>query len=108
MTPDMTTAIGYVALGSNVGDRRANLGFGLAGMAGRELAPTRRSSVWETEPMGTAAPHNAAWFLNMVVQIRTALPPFEVLEVLLGVERAAGDRAGTGWVPWGSELGGAW
>jgi 2-amino-4-hydroxy-6-hydroxymethyldihydropteridine diphosphokinase len=90
MTPDMTSAIGYVALGSNVGDRRANLDLGLAGMADLEPAPTRRSSVWETEPVGTAAPRDVPWFLNRVIQIRTTRPPFEVLEVLLEIERAAG------------------
>jgi 2-amino-4-hydroxy-6-hydroxymethyldihydropteridine diphosphokinase len=79
--------IGYVALGSNVGDRRANLALGLAGMAERALAPTLRSSIWESEPVGTTAP---AWFLNMVVRIRSSKTALDVLDDLLDIERVAG------------------
>ena len=88
----MHQAIGYVALGSNVGDRRDNLRLGLKGMAKRGLAPTRHSSVWETEPVGTS---DGAWFLNMVVRVRTAMPPADVLEILLDVERHAGRTRST-------------
>lgn len=83
----MREVIGYVALGSNVGDRRANLELGLAGMAERALAPTLRSSIWECEPVGTPTP---AWFLNMVVRIGSSKTAIEVLDDLLEVERIAG------------------
>lgn len=79
--------IGYVALGSNVGDRRANLELGLAGMVERSLVPTRRSSIWASEPVGASTPE---WFFNMVVQIRSPRTALEVLDVLLDIERAAG------------------
>jgi len=79
--------VGYVALGSNVGDRRANLALGLAGMVERSLAPTRRSSIWASEPVGASTPE---WFLNMVVQIRSSKSALEVLDGLLDIERAAG------------------
>ena len=60
--------IGYVALGSNLGDRTANLRAGLEGMARLGLTPESLSSVWETEPVDTSEP---PWFLNMVARIRT-------------------------------------
>ena len=83
----MSDVVGYVAMGANVGDREANLRAGLAGMADLGIAPTRRSSIWETEPVGTREPH---WFLNMVVEIRSSWTPLEVLERLLEVERRVG------------------
>jgi len=83
----VSDVVGYVALGANVGDREANLRAGLAGMADGGIAPVRRSSVWETEPVGTPEP---LWFLNMVVQIRSSRTPLEILETLLEVERCVG------------------
>ncbi len=78
---------GYVALGSNLGDREGHLRLGLAGMASRGVAPVALSSVWETEPVGTA---EALRFLNMVAKVRTALGAEEALGVLLAVEAEAG------------------
>jgi len=78
---------GYVALGSNVGDREGHLREGILAMHGSGLAVTAASSVWETEPVGGAGPN---WFLNMVVRIGTALSPEAALDVLLGIERRRG------------------
>ena len=77
----------FVALGSNLGDRRRHLSAGLAGLAAAGLPPVAVSSVWETEPVDAPG---ARWFWNMVVKLRTELGPFEVLERLQQVERAAG------------------
>ena len=78
---------GYVALGSNLGDRRAHLRAGLQGLGRRGLSPRALSSVWETEPVDTAEP---GWFLNMVAEVETQLPPSAVLDLLLEVERDVG------------------
>jgi 2-amino-4-hydroxy-6-hydroxymethyldihydropteridine diphosphokinase len=77
----------YLGLGSNLGDRAANLRAGLAGIARRGLAPLELSSVWETEPVDSPEP---VWFLNMVARTETDLPPLEVLDRLLDAEREAG------------------
>ena len=77
----------YVALGSNLGDRTAALRSGLAGMASRGLPVLALSSVWETEPVDAPAP---LWFLNMVAEVETDLPPRRVLDLLLEVEREVG------------------
>ncbi len=78
---------GYVALGSNLGDREGSLRAGLAGMGRRGLAARALSSVWETEPVDSPEP---LWFLNMVAEVETGLPPRRVLEMLLEVEREVG------------------
>jgi len=78
---------GYIALGSNLGDRRAHLRAGLDGLEDSGLQLTRISSVWETEPVGVSDP---TFFLNMVVEIETGQPPHRVLDASLGIERAAG------------------
>jgi len=77
----------YLALGSNLGDRAANLRAGLEGIARRGLVPLDLSSVWETEPVDSPEP---LWFLNMVARAETDLPPLEVLDRLLDAEREAG------------------
>jgi 2-amino-4-hydroxy-6-hydroxymethyldihydropteridine diphosphokinase len=83
---------GYIALGSNLGDRRAHLRTGLDGLKQAGLQLTRISSVWETEPVGLPDPR---FFWNMVVEIETSQTPHEVLDLALSIERAAGrDRSG--------------
>jgi 2-amino-4-hydroxy-6-hydroxymethyldihydropteridine diphosphokinase len=79
--------LGYVGLGSNIGDREEHLRAGLVAMAEGGVTPVAVSSLWETEPVGGAGPN---WFLNMVARVATALTPEEVLEVLLASERDRG------------------
>jgi len=78
---------GFVALGSNLGDRHAHLQAGVDGMAAAGITVVAVSSVWETEPVGTTAPE---WFLNAVVRIETDHPPGSVLEILERIERRRG------------------
>jgi 2-amino-4-hydroxy-6-hydroxymethyldihydropteridine diphosphokinase len=79
--------LGYVGLGSNIGDREGHLRAGLVAMARGRVFPVAVSSLWETEPVGGAGP---TWFLNMVARVATDLPPEEVLGVLLACERERG------------------
>lgn len=78
---------GYIALGSNLGDRLASLQAGLEGISRRGIAVRAVSSAWETEPVGTREP---LWFLNAAARIETGLPPEQLLAILLEVERAQG------------------
>ena len=77
----------FVALGTNLGDRERNLARGVAGLAGRGLRITARSSVYETEPVG--GPAQGA-YLNAVVRADTGLDAAAVLASCLEVERSAG------------------
>src|SRR5262245_35108276 len=62
--------LGYVGLGSNVGDREAHLRDALIAMRPAGIVPVAVSSVWETEPVDGAGP---GWFLNMVARVATEL-----------------------------------
>jgi 2-amino-4-hydroxy-6-hydroxymethyldihydropteridine diphosphokinase len=77
----------FVALGSNLGDRERNLARGLLGLGRRGLVVGKRSSVYETEPVG--GPEQGA-YLNAVVEAETALDPAGVLEACLAVEAELG------------------
>jgi 2-amino-4-hydroxy-6-hydroxymethyldihydropteridine diphosphokinase len=55
----------YLALGTNLGDREANLREAVRRIALLGLTITRRSSIYETEPVGFA---DQDWFLNQVIE----------------------------------------
>ena len=78
----------YLSLGSNIGDREANLRA--AGEKLRELGEiVAISSLYETEPVEfTAQP----WFLNCAVAIRTNLMPRVFLSKIQAIEQAMGRR----------------
>jgi 2-amino-4-hydroxy-6-hydroxymethyldihydropteridine diphosphokinase len=83
--------IAYIGLGTNLGNRWANLRAGVLGLRREGLEVLELSSVWESEPVGTRSP---LWFLNMAARARTTLGPRALLDLLLAVERAAGRRRG--------------
>ena len=79
----------YIALGSNLGDRREYLDRALAAlqeMPGIEV--TLISSYYETTPVG--GPSGQGDYLNAVAELRTELEPRELLDALLEVERRLG------------------
>ncbi len=77
----------YVGLGSNLGDREANLSE-----ARRRLNESGRitaaSSIYETEPWGVDP--GQPDYLNQVVALASPLPPAGLLELLLTIERDMG------------------
>jgi 2-amino-4-hydroxy-6-hydroxymethyldihydropteridine diphosphokinase len=76
-----------VALGSNVGDRRAHIEFAFERL--RELLTNlRTSSVFETEPVDV--PNEQPHFLNAAAVGETMLTPRELLATLLAIEHARG------------------
>jgi 2-amino-4-hydroxy-6-hydroxymethyldihydropteridine diphosphokinase len=76
----------YLSLGSNLGDREANLRAAIAqlGPAGRLLA---FSPLYETQPVDVP---DQPWFLNCVAAIDTDMAPRELLQLALNVEAAMG------------------
>jgi len=77
----------YLSLGSNIGDRAANLARAVAAMNARGIRVTRQSSLYETEPVD-APPQDQFW--NSVVEAETALPPQDLMAALLEIERELG------------------
>ncbi len=78
----------YLSLGSNVGDREANLRAAIERL--QKLGPVSAlSSLYETEPVEfTEQP----WFLNCAVLLETEKMPRQLLKALLNVEREMGRR----------------
>jgi 2-amino-4-hydroxy-6-hydroxymethyldihydropteridine diphosphokinase len=79
----------YLSLGSNLGDRAANLERAIAALPGAGVQVLRRSSLYETEPVDFLA---QPWFLNCVVEAETSLMPRQLLHALQGIERTFGSR----------------
>ena len=77
----------FVALGSNVGDREANLLAARRGLEARGFRITAMSSLYLTEPVD-APPQE--WFLNAVAGGETALSPEALLQACLETEREMG------------------
>jgi len=80
--------IGYLGLGSNVGDRRANLQAAVDALPGRGVQVLASSAAYDTDPVGPVQDQPA--FLNACVQIGTALAPEELLDACKAVERDLG------------------
>lgn len=80
--------LAYLSLGSNVGDREAQLQDARARLAtvGRVVA---ESSLYETEPVEfTQQP----WFLNYALALETSKTPQQVMAAILGIEEEMGRR----------------
>jgi 2-amino-4-hydroxy-6-hydroxymethyldihydropteridine diphosphokinase len=79
-------SIAYLSLGSNVGDRSANIRDCIArlGNFGKVL---KKSSLYETEPMEFVS---QPWFLNCAISLETALTPYELLAGLQAIEADLG------------------
>jgi 2-amino-4-hydroxy-6-hydroxymethyldihydropteridine diphosphokinase len=78
----------YLSLGSNIGDRAANLNTAIRrlGSLGNVVAV---SSFYETEPVElTTQP----WFLNCAIQLETAKMPRQLLRGILIIEKEMGRR----------------
>lgn len=84
-----------LALGSNLGDRAANLRAAVAQLEARGVDVQRRSSVWETPPV----PADQPAFLNAAVAGETVLSARELLTVAKAIERELGRRPGRRWGP---------
>lgn len=76
--------IGYLSLGSNVGDRRAQLQAAVDALRARGVAVTASSSVYDTDPVGEIL--DQPTFLNVCVRIETDLPPLALLDVAKAIE----------------------
>jgi 2-amino-4-hydroxy-6-hydroxymethyldihydropteridine diphosphokinase len=88
----MTIAIGYLGLGSNLGDRRAYLQAAVEDLWAHGARALASSSVYETEPVGQVT--DQPDFLNACVEIETRLDPEALLDACKAVEAALGRQAG--------------
>ena len=77
-----------IAIGSNLGDRRAAIAFA-ADRLSSFITHTSLSGLLETYPEGVDDPEQPL-YLNAVLTGETALPPRELLDTLLLIEREYG------------------
>ncbi|MBZ0173609.1 MAG: 2-amino-4-hydroxy-6-hydroxymethyldihydropteridine diphosphokinase [Phycisphaerales bacterium] len=92
---DPQPVIACIALGSNLGDRRATLAAAVKAIAALPGTTLRKTSdIIETDPVGPPGQPN---YLNAAASVETTLSPRELLEALLGIERAHGRERRERW-----------
>lgn len=84
-----TTTPAIISLGSNLGDRRRNLGEAIRRLSG-VVRVVRISSLYQTEGIGT--PAGSPSFLNLVVLVLARQSPEALLREMKQIERSLGRR----------------
>ena len=85
-------ALGYLGLGSNVGNRLGHLRDAVAALPGHGIQVKMTSSVYETQPVGLVTDQRD--FLNACLRVETEHDPEQLLEACKSVERELGRQAG--------------
>jgi 2-amino-4-hydroxy-6-hydroxymethyldihydropteridine diphosphokinase len=80
-------AVVYIALGSNLGDRRQYIEKALQKMTEAGIVVEKISSIWETDPAGGPPQEK---FLNAVIKTTTTLLPEQLLKTLQMIEQSLG------------------
>jgi 2-amino-4-hydroxy-6-hydroxymethyldihydropteridine diphosphokinase len=88
----MPPHIGYLGLGSNVGERRAQLQAAVDALPRVGIEVLASSSVYDTDPVGEILDQPS--FLNACLRVRTALEPLALLDAVKDLERELGRVAG--------------
>src|SRR5688572_7110216 len=77
----------YLGLGSNVGDRKAQLQFAVSALNAGGIPVWKSASLYWTQPRDL---EDQPWFLNTVIEVRTLLEPEALIQECLKIERKAG------------------
>jgi 2-amino-4-hydroxy-6-hydroxymethyldihydropteridine diphosphokinase len=86
----------FLGLGSNLGDRLANLSEAVNLLHDHHgIDVVRSSRVYETEPIGPPQPD----YLNAVIEVETTMAPRTLLRHCLEAERELGRERGERWGP---------
>ncbi|MEA3560333.1 MAG: 2-amino-4-hydroxy-6-hydroxymethyldihydropteridine diphosphokinase [Candidatus Omnitrophota bacterium] len=86
-------AIVYIGIGSNLGDRQANIEKTLSLLKEvKDLEVKKVSALYETRPVG--GPPDQEDFLNAVLEADTSILPLELLAKLKGIEKRLGRKKG--------------
>lgn len=87
----------FLGIGSNMGNPVASCAVAerhISDIGG--VAVLRRSSLYRTQPVGIAEQN---WFVNGVIEVRTALGPRSLMDAILGVEEKMGRIRKGKWGP---------
>lgn len=77
----------YLGLGTNLGDKEANLCTAIYKLQERIGKQVSLSSFYETAPWGFESDHS---FLNAAIGLETNLPPIEILHITQEIEKELG------------------
>ncbi len=89
----MTTHRAYIGIGSNLGERVANVERAFAALAALGTLAAK-SSIYRSAAWGKT---DQPWFANAVVLLQTQLAPRELLDALKAAERELGRTPGVRW-----------
>lgn len=84
--------LGWLGLGSNIGDRRSHLLAAAAALPEHGVGVLASSAVYETEPVGLVRDQRD--FFNACLRIETELDPEPLLDACKALEREVGREAG--------------
>jgi 2-amino-4-hydroxy-6-hydroxymethyldihydropteridine diphosphokinase len=79
----------YIALGTNIGEREANLRQALQMLPESGVQIRHISSIYETEPVDYL---DQEWFLNAVLEAQTELDALDLLSALRVIEARMGSK----------------
>ena len=85
----MTPTSIYLSLGSNLGDRAANLLAAISRLPSVGFRTAKVSAFYETEPVDYL---DQPWFLNCVVEGETDQQPLDLLRALRAIESELGSK----------------
>ncbi|MCD6129126.1 2-amino-4-hydroxy-6-hydroxymethyldihydropteridine diphosphokinase [Candidatus Bipolaricaulota bacterium] len=86
----------FLGLGANLPPEEERLREALRLLSAKGARPVALSSLYRTEPWGRA---DQPWFVNLVVEVETELPPRALLRVAKGIEQALGRKDRGRWGP---------
>jgi 2-amino-4-hydroxy-6-hydroxymethyldihydropteridine diphosphokinase len=84
--------IAYLGLGSNLGDRDANLAEAITRLTNEGVRVLRVSPIWETAPRDVL---DQPWFLNQVIEVESDLFPRQLFRRIQRIEREMGRQKRT-------------
>ena len=89
------THVAYLSLGSNLGDRSANLALGISRIEKSVGRIIKASGTYESGAWGFESKN---MFYNMCLEVHTLLAPLDMMSRLLEIEKAMGrERSGDGY-----------
>ena len=90
----MDTRRYHLLIGANLGDRAGTLSRARDLLQSAGAVITAASHIYETEPWGFT---DQPWFLNQAVEVRSALTPTDMLELIGRIEVQLGRQRGEKW-----------
>jgi 2-amino-4-hydroxy-6-hydroxymethyldihydropteridine diphosphokinase len=79
----------FLSLGSNIGEREAQLREAIRGLEDAGVQVVCKSSIYETEPQDV---RDQPWFLNLVIEVETGLSPTQLLAQIREIEESMGRK----------------